>query len=69
MDIEKNSNDNIKKLKRRYLKKIIHSIIGLISAILGTVFCFIWYDWKLFVIISMLAFANNISQNLNKDKN
>lgn len=32
-----------------------------VIALAGIILCFVWYDWKLFVILFLLLWANNIS--------
>ena len=35
-------------------------IIELICSAIGIALIFIWYDWKLFLILSLILFSNNL---------
>ena len=39
-------------------------LLGLIIAATSITLSFIWYDWKLILIIFLFSWANNIDQNL-----
>jgi hypothetical protein len=41
-------------------------VFGLLIGLAGTILTFIWYDWKLAVIMFLLAYSNNISMKYSK---
>jgi hypothetical protein len=46
------------------MKFKIIDIVGLIAGISGVVLTFIFFDWKLFLVLFLLTFGNNISQRI-----
>ncbi len=42
-------------------RKILLSIIGLSIFALSTFLTFIWFDWKLFIVLFLFVLGNNIS--------
>jgi uncharacterized membrane protein YdbT with pleckstrin-like domain len=47
--------------KRINKPKIIIMIIGLVLFVIGTILCFVWYDWKIFIVLLILIMSYNIS--------
>jgi len=51
----------LKIVKRKITIRKVNLVIGLILGLTGLIFCFIWYDWRLFIILFLLLWSNNIS--------
>jgi len=41
--------------------RVLRLILECIVLVAGIYLCFRWYDWKLFVVIFLLLFANNLN--------
>lgn len=39
-------------------------ILSIIVSILGITLCFVWFDWKLFVVLFLLFWGNNMDLNI-----
>lgn len=62
-ELEKDITDG---LKRRNRFKIIHMTLGLVIGIVGTVLAFVWFDWRLALVLFLLLWSNNIGMSTNK---
>jgi len=43
---------------------ILYLIFGAVIGILGCVLCYVWYGWKLTLVIFLIIWSNNIGQRL-----
>ncbi len=49
------------------MKSIItRMIIGWIAGLAAFVLCFVWYDWKLALILFLICFSRNVSHKVCK---
>jgi len=54
--------DDILTMKLKEAKrKLILSLVGLSIFALSTFLTFIWFDWKLFIVVLLFVLGNNIS--------
>lgn len=50
------------------MKGIIYKmVIGWLAGSASFVLCFVWYDWKLALILLLICFSRNVSRSLEKD--
>ena len=51
-------------MKKPFKNKIVYLYIGIIVSIIALVMTFVWYDWKLFLILFMWEWGHNMERSL-----
>lgn len=49
-------------------KEIIKSVFNIVLFSTATYLTFRWFDWKLFIVLFMFLWSNNISQQKHKQR-
>ena len=55
---------SLEKIQREQRKKLIFTILSVVVFIVATVLSLVWLGWQFYICVSLLLWANNLSNKL-----